>query len=187
MLKDGIVLVAACLVLVGGIFVYWRQSPSHALRNAVERLTAKSAGASHEPPVVPPAKTIAIPLKPKPGLAKKSPAVELAQTEIPQNPHVAETLVARQPDTSQFPTSDKISSGVRHDSITSTFGDPTLFALTSTGHRVVETFVYAKDRGRRTTVIRLEDGKVIDSYTRSEPVLPTGLSAPPRAVPPRGK
>jgi len=45
---------------------------------------------------------------------------------------------------------------------------------------MVETMVYARERGRSATVIRIEDGKVAAAYTQTEPVVPPGLSAPRR-------
>jgi len=48
---------------------------------------------------------------------------------------------------------------------------------------MVETFVYAKNRGRNATVIRLEDGKVATAYSQAEPLVPPGMSAPRRYHP----
>jgi len=75
---------------------------------------------------------------------------------------------------------EQIPTGVHGDSITGKYGDPQLFAVTSTGGHMVETMVYARERGRSATVIRIEDGRVSSAYSQSEPVVPPGLSAPRR-------
>ena len=71
---------------------------------------------------------------------------------------------------------------MREDSITGKYGDPTVSTVTSTGGHMVETMVYARERGRSATVIRIiEDGKVSRlAYSQTEPVVPPGLSAPRR-------
>jgi len=43
---------------------------------------------------------------------------------------------------------------------------------------MVETFVYARDRGRLATVIHLEDGRVSSAYTKSSPPPAAGMSIP---------
>ena len=79
-----------------------------------------------------------------------------------------------------FPSVEQIASGSHEAAITGKYGDPSLFAVTSAGGHMVETFVYSKDRGRNATVIRLEDGKVATAYSQAEPLVPAGLSAPRR-------
>jgi len=79
-----------------------------------------------------------------------------------------------------FPAVEQIPTGVHLDSITGKYGDPQLSAVTSTGGHMVETMVYARERGRSATVIRIEDGKVASAYSQTEPVVPPGLSAPRR-------
>ena len=79
-----------------------------------------------------------------------------------------------------FPEVEQIATGGHEDSVTGKYGDPALSAVTSTGGHVVETLVYAKDRGHLATVIRLQDGTVSSAYSRSEPTMPTGFSAPRR-------
>jgi len=79
-----------------------------------------------------------------------------------------------------FPAVEQITSGAHVDAITNKYGDPALSAVTSAGGHMIETFVYSRDRGRKATVIRLEDGKVATAYSQVEPLVPPGLSAPRR-------
>jgi hypothetical protein len=173
MLKDGFVLLVICLIVVGGIFAWWTQSPTHSLSATVEPQIQESKTALKTAPTV--AKATPKP-KPTPSPVAEEPAVVQA-THSPQ-------LVAAVPvvhaDPPPFPSVEKIATGLREDSITGMYGDPALSAVTSTGGHMVETFVYARTGGGLATVVRLVDGKVSAVYSQSEPVHAAGLSAPPR-------
>jgi len=170
MLKDGVVLSVICLILAGGIFLWWTQTSARTYGAPADPQFQQPEPAPKPAPVV--VKTV---VKPKPIPAPvEQPAV------IPAPPVVAEAAPVVKRDPRPFPAVDQIPTGVHEDSITTKYGDPALSAVTSTGGHMVETFVYARQQGRSATVIRLEDGKVSSAYTQSEPVLPPGLSAPRR-------
>ena len=171
MLKDGVVLVVICLIVVGGLFVWWTQGHALSLSAPAETQVQEPVPSPKAAPVV---AKVQIP-KPRPAPVEPPAVIEAAPS--PQVPP-ATPVVHRDPP--PFPAVEQIATGVREDSITGKFGDPALSAVTSTGGHMVETFVYARDRGRSATVIRLEDGKVSAAYSQAEPIPPAGLSAPRR-------
>ncbi len=172
MLKDGVVLLVIFLIVVGGIFAWWTQSPTHTLSATVEPQIPESKAALKTAPTV----AKAIP-KPKPAPV---PVEEPAVVEATHSPQVAAAVPVVHADPPPFPSVEKIATGLREDSITGTYGDPALSAMTSTGGHMVETFVYARDGGGLATVVRLVDGRVFAVYSQSGPAHATGLSAPPR-------
>ncbi len=190
MFKDGFVMVLIGLVLAGGIYVLWTTRLPFSSRVAgMEQSSAAETSRSVETKT--PAPKVTIPTKKathNPAADNVTPAMKQAIPEIPGSlgstagAEETKPVVANQGPPPPFPTVDKISPGIGEDSITGRFGDPSLSALTSTGRHVVETFVYAKDRGRSATVIRLQDGRVANAYTQSEPVHASGLSVPPRTM-----
>ncbi|HSR05978.1 MAG TPA: hypothetical protein VLM42_02405 [Bryobacteraceae bacterium] len=169
MLKDGVVLAVILLIVAGALFLWWTQTPTH-----YGSPVADTQAQPVEPPKPAP---VVVKAKPKP---KPEPVVE--QAEVP--PAAEPVVVAAPPvvhrDPLPFPVVEQIPTGVHEDSITGKYGDPQLSAVTSTGGHMVETMVYARERGRSATVIRIEDGKVSSAYTQTEPVVPPGLSAPRR-------
>lgn len=169
MLKDGVVLAVICLIVVGGFFAWWTQTPAHSLSAAADPQFQQPEPAPKPAPVV-------VKAAPKPKPVQEPVGEQAAVTPVPVV--VAAPVVHRDPP--PFPVVEQIPTGVHEDSITGRYGDPALSAVTSTGGHMVETFVYARERGRSSTVIRLEDGKVSSAYSQSEPVLPPGLSAPRR-------
>lgn len=170
MLKDGVVLAVICLIVVGGIFVWWTQTSVHPIGTAVDPQLQQPEPAPKPAPMV----KAAVKPKPAPVLAPEPPVV--VQAPAP----VAVVAPPVQHDPLPFPAVEQIATGVHEDSITTAYGDPALLAVTSTGGHMVETIVYAQKHGRLATVIRLEDGKVSSAYSQTEPVLPPGLSAPRR-------
>ena len=179
-MKDGVVLLVICLIGIGGVYVFWR-GPSQVYVAPVEKPAIESKTAAKTA-----ARTVAVAsAKPKPAGAfaslpptaalESSPITEAAEPEPAPPPPVA--VVKPQP---PFPEGGRIAPGVQGDMITRTYGDPALSAVTSSGRHVVETFVYAKERGRRATVIRVEDGKVASASSQTEQATASGLSAPRR-------
>lgn len=166
MLKDGVVLMVICLIVLGGLGAWWMQTPAP---------PAATAPQVQEPAPVP---------APAP-VVKKFAKRKVAPPPVVEQP-VAVAAVVPPPapvvklPPPPFPSVEQIASGAHVDAITNKYGDPALAAVTSTGGHMVETFVYSKDRGRNATVIRLEDGKVATAYSQAEPVVPPGLSAPRR-------
>lgn len=166
MLKDGVVLMVICLIVVGGLAVWWTQTPTHPLNATAPQV--------QEPAPVPvPAPVIKKVAKPKPAPPVVEQPVAVAAVVPPPAPEVK---LPPPP----FPAVEQIASGAHVDAITNKYGDPALSAVTSTGGHMVETFVYSKNRGRNATVIRLEDGKVATAYSQAEPLVPPGMSAPRR-------
>ena len=167
MLKDGVVLMVICLIVVGGLAVWWIQTPAHPVTAAAPQLQEPAPA----PPPAPVIKRVSRP-KPAPPPAVEEPAV-VAEVIPPPAPKV-------QLPPPPFPAVEQIASGSHETAITSKYGDPALSAVTSSGGHMVETFVYARNRGRNATIIRLEDGKVATAYSQAEPLLPPGMSAPRR-------
>jgi hypothetical protein len=170
MLKDGVVLTVVALILAAAGFLWWSQTPTHYGAPTQDTQVQQPEPAAKPAPVV-----RALPkFKPEPVVE------EIAET----TPAVAPVVVAAVPvvhrDPLPFPAVEQINKGVHEDSITGKYGDPQLSAVTSTGGHMVETMVYARERGRSATVIRIEDGKVASAYSQTEPVMPPGLSAPRR-------
>jgi len=167
MLKDGVVLMVICLIVVGGLAVWWIQTPAHPVTAAAPQLQEPAPA----PPPAPVIKRVSRP-KSAPPPAVEEPAV-VAEVIPPPAPKV-------QLPPPPFPAVEQIASGSHETAITSKYGDPALSAVTSSGGHMVETFVYARNRGRNATIIRLEDGKVATAYSQAEPLLPPGMSAPRR-------
>lgn len=169
MLKDGVVLAVVLLIVAGALFLWWTQTPTHYGSPVADTQTQPV-----EPPKPAPlvAKT-----RPKP---KPEPVVEQAELAPAAEPVVVAAPPVVHRDPPPFPMVEQIPTGVHEDTITGKYGDPQLSAVTSTGGHMVETMVYARERGRSATVIRIEDGKVSSAYTQTEPVVPPGLSAPRR-------
>lgn len=167
MLRDGVVLAVICLIVLGGLAVWWAQTPTHAL-NATGPQVQEPAPVPEPAPLV---KKVTK-LKPVP-----PPVVEQPVAVAPVTPPPAPVVQGPPP---PFPAVEQIVSGAHEATITDKYGDPALSAVTFAGGHIVETFVYATNRGRNATVIRLEDGKVATAYSQAEPVVPPGLSAPRR-------
>jgi hypothetical protein len=166
MLKDGVVLMVICLVVVGGLAVWWTQTSVHPV-------TATAPQIQEPVPAPAPAPVVKKVSRPKP----LPPPVVEEPVAVVVAPPPAPVVQAPPP---PFPSVEQIASGSHETAITGRFGDPSLFAVTSAGGHMVETFVYSKNRGRNATVIRLEDGKVATAYSQAEPFVPPGLSAPRR-------
>jgi hypothetical protein len=73
-----------------------------------------------------------------------------------------------------FPLADKIALGTGEDAVTSAYGTPSAWAVTSEDGQIVETLVYALEREHLETVIRIVDGKVAAVYTKAPPASPRG-------------
>ena len=170
-MKDGVVIAVVLLIVAGALFLWWTQAPTH--------YGAPVQDAQAQPVVPAPQPAPVAKARPKP---KVEPVVqEIAETAPAAAPvvvAVAAPVVHRDPP--PFPAVEQIPTGAHEDSITGKYGDPQLSAVTSTGGHMVETMVYARERGRSATVIRIEDGRVSSAYTQTEPVMPPGLSAPRR-------
>jgi len=171
MLKDGFVLTVICVIVVAAIFAWWTTSSPHYYGAPVESRFLEPEPTA-PPPVV--AKTTHRPLRPAvPEPVTAPPAVELS-------PMAAAPPALVEHDPPPFPSVEQIAAGAHGDTITGKYGNPALSAVTSTRGHMIETFIYARDRGRSATIIRLEDGKVAAAFSQTQPLAPTGLSAPRR-------
>jgi hypothetical protein len=171
MMKDGVVLSVVLLIVAGALFLWWTQgTPTHYGSPVAD---TQAQPVAPDPKPAPVAKA-----RPKP---KVEPVVqEIAETTPAAEPVAVTAAPVVHRDPPPFPAVEQIPTGVHGDTITGKYGDPQLSAVTSTGGHMVETMVYARERGRSATVIRIEDGRVASAYTQTEPVVPPGLSAPRR-------
>src|SRR5258706_15024386 len=160
-MKDGIVLFVVCMLLVGLIGWWYVRDPFHPSPSA--NLIGPAAGEESKSPG-PPKKpknpntqvkrqlspeTVAA--DPRPAFAA-IPAVPLSVAAAPAPP---------------FPAVDQISKGAAKVGIAETFGPPALSVTASNDGHVLETYVYARDRGQALTFIRFEDGIVLSAYSKS--------------------
>jgi len=171
MMKDGVVIAVVLLIIAGGLFVWYTQTPSH---------YGAPVADTQVQPAVPAPKPAAAVVKARPKPKEEPVVVEQAALAPAAEPVVVAAAPVVHRDPPPFPAVEQIATGVHEDSITTKYGDPQLVAVTSTGGHMVETMVYARERGRSATVIRVEDGRVSSAYSQSEPVVPPGLSAPRR-------
>ena len=138
MMKDGVVLAVVFLIMAGGLFLWWTQTPTHYGAPVQDTQVQAPEPAPKPAPVVK--------ARPKP---KVEPVVEEATPAPAVEPvEVAVTPPVVRRDPPPFPAVEQILTGVHEDSITGTYGDPQLMAVTSTGGHMIETMVYARERGR---------------------------------------
>jgi hypothetical protein len=114
--------------------------------------------------------------RPKPVVAAEPPAPVIAEVAPVPQPQAAPPAPPADPP--PFPVVDQIVTGARQDTVLDKYGEPAIATLTSRRGHVVSNYVYARDQGRETTVIKLEDGKVATAYSTTLPPAPTGISAP---------
>jgi hypothetical protein len=171
-MRDGGFILAIGLMVFGGVLL-WRSG-----RDVFHPFQGSSTPMARQLPETAPAvKPVAV--APKARLAP-APLVEpvAVVAAAPKAPVVAAPVVPAEPP--PFPVLDEIVTGLPQDSITTTYGEPAVSALTSSGGHVVETLVYTRDRGHSATVIHLEDGRVAAAYTKWAPAQVSGVSIPRR-------
>jgi hypothetical protein len=171
MLKDGLVFLAICVILVGGTFWWSTQAPVRHLSVPTEQVLKPEAVVK---PALVVAKATAKPKSTPPPVLEENAFLEPIPAPVAPEPV---PVIPPPP----FPAVDQIKTGAHEESITAKYGDPALSAVTTAGGHMVETLIYARNRGRSATVIRLEDGRVSAAYSPMEPVLPSGISAPRRS------
>jgi hypothetical protein len=171
MLKDGVVLMVICLIVVGGLAVWWTQT-------STAPVTAAAPQVQEPAPVPAPAPVVRKVARPKP--AQPPVAEQQVAVVAPVVARVAPAAPVVQVPPPPFPAVEQIASGAHVDAITDKYGDPALSTVTFVDGHLVETFVYSRNRGQNATVIRLEDGKVATAYSQAIPLVPHGLSAPAR-------
>jgi hypothetical protein len=161
-------------LVVGGLFLaggfLWRSEWIDFLRRPAEEV------ASAPEPAPPPPVAVK---KPAP-VRKIQPAV----VEEPPTPVVAavdpapKVEAAPPPEPRPFPTIDQVTVGVPQAKVVEEYGVPTISTLTSHGGHILESYVYAKDKGRSETLIRLEDGRVASATSATIPPPPSGIEVP---------
>jgi hypothetical protein len=172
-MKEAVLLVLVCVLIVGGIGVWVSNSGSFSHFGTPSSTPQPAAGATTAADAAKEAKDAKeAPKKKLAAKAARKAAISSPTTEAPNEPlipPVAEVVVAppRPPAPRQFPEAREISAGAARENIAEKFGQPAL-ATTTTSHdgRVLENLVYARKSGRDVTVIRIEDGKVLSAYSR---------------------
>lgn len=96
------------------------------------------------------------------------PAGEAAETQttqpqLPVNPQLRSILLDNPTVLPPFPTEHNLSVGTPRAHLVSAFGRPDLSARTLQHERLVETYVY--EQQDQATFIKMQDGKVISTYT----------------------
>jgi hypothetical protein len=180
-MRDSFLLTALIVVGAGGVYLWW--SKGDALRpfdSLKQEATAASepAKAPAAPPVIPaatPAKRIrshaSEPVKVEPVAVVEPPAPEPA-------PVVEEKPAPPPKPVFPFPAVEQIQAGVPKETITETYGTPSVSTLTSSRGSVIENWVYTGDSGKPATIVRIQDGKVLAAYSKQEPPPVAGLSVP---------
>ena len=165
-MRDGLILLISGLIGIGGVVLWWQSS--HVQPPPQHVVTVVKT----EPPPAP--KPVAA--RPKPAPAPVEAPVVVPQEAPPKPEPAPVAVVARDP--LPFPSSEEIANGAPEQAVTTKFGDPTLSLVTTSRGRVQGTYVYAREKGREATVIKLLDGKVASAYSKSAPVAASGLSIP---------
>lgn len=62
-----------------------------------------------------------------------------------------------------FPSAGDVRPGMELQSLQASFGRPTIRATTMQKETLVETYVYVKNEPRAATIVRLQDGKVVEA------------------------
>jgi hypothetical protein len=73
-----------------------------------------------------------------------------------------------------LPSPDQIALGIVTDAVTGEYGDPSAWAIEEKDGSIIETLVYAQERGGSATVIRIVDGRVAAAYRKVVPASPHG-------------
>jgi hypothetical protein len=166
-------------VLVLGCVLLWRDNadPFHlsAYVNRPRATPAVVPDAVPSPPAKPASKPVAARVV-KPAVVETPPAPVIA--EASPKPVVPVRAPAPPVDPPPFPQVDQIASGASANMVIDKYGAPAISALTSDRGHVLNTYIYAKDRGRSETVIQLEDGKVASAFAKSMPAPPSGILVP---------
>lgn len=120
----------------------------------------------------------AVLLPPKKPEARPAPVLRVVEPELDAdvvrppslNQELAPTMVVHPP----FPAAEEVKLGVAADAVTGAYGNPSASAVTSANGHMVETLIYAEERGRSATVIKIVDGRVSGAYTKAAPPNPPG-------------
>jgi len=168
-MRDLFLALGFVLIVTVGVYV-WQSNidPLHPFSSVASGpIEAEAATSAPAPPPVTP--------KPAVPLVRRKPVVaEPVVSETTQTLQPATPIVA--PDLPPFPTADKIAAGIPRDTVTTEYGGPAIAAVTSAYGHMVETYVYARKGERSQTVIRLEEGRVAEAYTKLFAPPASGLS-----------
>jgi hypothetical protein len=145
-----VVCVVASVAIAGGVLYV---DPLHVFQSSNAMVTRQV----EEPkPADPPRKPKRVAKAAQRRVSKEAAVTEAA----PARAAVPTATAALEAPAPPFPSANEITLGTQEENKTETYGDLAFSTMTSEGGHVVQTFVYARDRGKVTTVIRLEDGKV---------------------------
>jgi hypothetical protein len=162
-----VVCVVASVAIAGGVLYV---DPLHVFQSSNAMVTRQV----EEPkPAHPPTKPKRVAKAAQRRVSGEAAVAELASTRTAV-PTATPPVEAPAP---PLPSANEITLGTQEENKTETYGDLALSAMTSKGGHVLQTFVYARDRGKVTTMIRLEDGNV---SSKSGPTSAVGTPVPRR-------
>jgi len=117
--------------------------------------------AAHQEPFAPPDSE---PRRTRTTKAAGEPAeTQITQPQLPVNPQLRSILLDNPTVLPPFPTERNLSVGTPRAHLVRAFGRPDLSARTLQHERLVETYVY--EQQDQATFIKMQDGKVVSTYT----------------------
>jgi hypothetical protein len=162
-----IVVPVILVVAAVGVMAWWTMKGD--LLRPSETTNAIAPAPVEEPKPAPAAAYTKAKRQPIASASSKQAADSLPPVADPASVAVVAADPATALTTSPFPTAEEIHSGAQGEKIVERYGNPALSATTCDHDHVLETFVYARDHGQLQTVIRIEDGKVLNAYSQSTP------------------
>ena len=170
-MRDLILALGFVAIVTVGVYM-WQSNidPLHPFLSAISG-PIESAPSAPEPAAPAAKPKPAVPVVPREPVVAAPVISEAAHSLPPSTPAVAPTPLP-------FPTADKIAAGSPGDTVTTEYGGPAIAAVTSADGHMVETYVYARKGDRSQTVIRLEEGRVAEAYTRMFAAPVSGMSIP---------
>ena len=161
---------AAAFLMIAGIYWLWEDTPAEKL-TVVQVPVRKQmypgaypagypAAATHREPFAPPDSERRTKItKPAGGAAE----TQTTQPQLPVNPQLRRILLDNPAGLPPFPTERNLSVGTPRAHLVRAFGRPDLSARTLQHERLVETYVY--EQQDQATFIKMQDGKVVSTYT----------------------
>lgn len=151
-MKDFIILLVICVIVVLAVGWYLLPGPAHNLfRTSVAVQSPAPEPEKPAPPPTPPHKVVAVHKAEEPPVAEPVAVVTPAPVAIIPLPVIV-------------PAPGEVTLGVERSGIIDSYGNPALSASTVDRGHLFETMVYRHER--QQAVIRLEDGKVSWVYAR---------------------
>jgi hypothetical protein len=158
----------AAFLMIAGIYWLWEDTPAEKL-TVVQVPVRKQMYPGAYPAVFPAASTHREPFAP-PDSERRTKitkpageATETTQPQFPVNPQLRRILLDNPAVLPPFPTERNLSVGTPRAHLVRAFGRPNLSARTLQHERLVETYVY--EQQDQATFIKMQDGKVVSTYT----------------------